>query len=250
MPSTIRNLDFRTTPPISLGATALRRLHCTNINRVTGCRRPDKSADRPCRAADPRARRSALQCAHFPLALYMHVIGHHRKFQIGGLRQDPGAQHVVGTRGRRGTMCHVFHELLQLLIVEVNRDQPDARNTRIASTATPAAWRKRVAITTDRPHPARTRTIRPTFRRGVPFRILKAGDLHFGQLQSAVAVWTNVLDARPSEEQHAAPRSGFDRHAQTPQAHPAAITLVPDAQVKQTAAGQEPKTRQQGVGRS
>src|SRR5580658_8185528 len=50
----------------------------------------------------------------------------------------------------------------------------------------------------------------------VPFGILEAGDLQLGDVKSAVAVRADILDARASQQQHAAPRARLDRHAQTP----------------------------------
>src|SRR5580698_850714 len=80
----------------------------------------------------------------------------------------------------------------------------------------------------------------PHFAVRAPFRILQTGDLQLGDVQRAVAVYADVLRARPSEQQHAAPRSGLDRHAQAPQTNPAAVALVPDANVQQAAGQQEP----------
>src|SRR5450755_1471736 len=75
----------------------------------------------------------------------------------------------------------------------------------------------------------------PNFAVGIPFGILEAGDLQFRKLQGAVAIRAYVFDARPAQKQHAAPRSGLDRHAHAPQANPAAVALIPDAEVQQTA---------------
>src|ERR1700728_1689178 len=75
----------------------------------------------------------------------------------------------------------------------------------------------------------------------VPFGILQAADLQLGDVQGAVAIRADILDLRPSEQQHAAPRPRLDRHAQTPETDPAAVTLVPDANVQDTAGQQEPQ---------
>src|ERR1700683_409297 len=81
----------------------------------------------------------------------------------------------------------------------------------------------------------------------VPFGILEAGDLQLGDVQGAVAVDADILDARPPEQQHAAPRARLDRHPQTPQTNPAAVALVPDAKVHKAASHEEPQNRHESV---
>src|ERR1700677_1126336 len=80
-----------------------------------------------------------------------------------------------------------------------------------------------------------------------PLGILQAGDLQLCDVEGAMAVRAYVLDARPSQQKHAAPRARLDRHAQTPQTDPAAVALVPDTNVQKTAGQQEPQPRHERV---
>src|SRR5258708_3410212 len=73
----------------------------------------------------------------------------------------------------------------------------------------------------------------PHIRVGGPFRIFQAGNLQLFDVQRAVAIRTDVFHARPAQEQHATPGTGLDGHAQTAEAHAAAIPLVQDAEVNQ-----------------
>src|SRR5262249_46160424 len=75
-----------------------------------------------------------------------------------------------------------------------------------------------------------------------PLRILRARNLHFGNVQLAVTVRADVLDLRPPELEHPAPRSGLDWHPQPPQANTAAVPLIPDRRIQHSARDQKPYT--------
>src|ERR1019366_9197953 len=74
-----------------------------------------------------------------------------------------------------------------------------------------------------------------------------AGELQLFDVQLAVAVRADIFHLGPAQLQDVTPRARFDRHAETPQTRAAAITLIPDREVKEAERKLEPDARKECV---
>ena len=187
-------------------------------------------------------------------SLHLHVLCLHGKFKTGGLFDHPGTQKVVGFFTIFHALCNTFHILLQLVVADVVRGQPYGEESEAGENA--YAGRQAPSRRPRRDGFQSLIFIRRTSRRakllphigvGSPLRVLETRNLQFSLGQRAVSIRANVLDARPPQQQHAAPRAGLHRHPQPPQAYPAAVPLVQNTEVKRSAAEQEPQPHDQRV---